>query len=204
MTTDVVVCAHNEASTIIGVLAAIRAAPGVGQIVVVADACSDATATLAHEYAEVVVIAAADKGTAMARGLERVESSLVLFCDADLTGLLPGHVVALLGADPQGGQVVGLIAPKGPAAVLPPLSGERRLPADLARSAGLDGSGWRAETLLNVAVAKARVGWHHLILRGVTNPTRPRNWPGELAHVGAATLDYGPELIGYMAHPDPR
>lgn len=209
MTVGVVVPAHNEARNLASVLGAITAAAGVDELVVVADACQDATAAIASRYGHVIQIAAGDKGTAMAAGLAALNTSHVLFCDADLDGLQPGHITALTGLPPLDGQLVGV---RGDvplpilAANLPSLSGERRLPVDVARRAGLAGAGWEAETRLNALVARLRLPWRQVVLRGVSNPTKaarsPMGWAGEMIDVAAAGLTYGPELIRYTVRPN--
>lgn len=197
--TDVVVCAHNEAPDLAAVLEAIAGAPAAGQIVAVVDASDDGTANVARALAPVVVVGSwRDKGSAMAAGLERVESELVAFCDADLEGLLPGHVEALLTLEPAGGQVVAIpendVAPHW----LPSLSGERRLPAAVARSAGLCGAGWKAESRLNAAVARAGLPWRHVVMHGVRNPFswHPLSW----WKVPVGIVGYLPELARYVTH----
>ena len=179
--TDVVVPAHNEADTIGDVVTAASAAPSVSAVIVVADKCT---------------------------GLELVTTTDVLFVDGDLVGLQWQHVEGLLRAEPAGGQVAGLR--DEPYAWgqrnLPPITGERRLPADLARSVDLAGSGYRAETLLNAAVGRARLPHSNYVLVGVKNPTRitraPVSWLtmwGDLALIALLNL---PGLYAYIAHPD--
>jgi glycosyltransferase involved in cell wall biosynthesis len=193
--TAVVVPAHNEAATIADVLGAIATA-NVGPIVTVADACTDDTAAIASSYGAVVVIEAADKASAMSAGLARVSDPLTLFLDADLSGLLPEHVVALATGEPLGGQLVGLTE-DNPSTPLPPVSGQRRLPTEFLRRLDLRGNGYRAELLLDAAVGNARLPWRHIVLRGVHNPRRslshPAMWPAVLS-TGVANA---PGLLRY-------
>ncbi len=202
---DVVICAHNEAPSIGAVLDAVAGAPSAGRVIVVADACTDQTADVATAHgAGVVSIDAHDKGSAMAAGLDAVTTPDVLFIDADLDGLEPAHVEALLTAAPHGGQVVGLREYQPPR--LPPISGERRLPAAVARGASLAGSGYGAEVRLDAAVGRAGLPWRHYRMKGVSNPTRvlaePVSWVAMwLAVLGTALL-FAPELVSYSLHPD--
>ena len=208
--TDVVIPAHNEADTIGDVVVAIAAAPSVSAVIVVADKCTDDTVAVAQAAGASVVVSieSGNKGSAMAAGLELVTTTDVLFVDGDLVGLQWQHVEGLLRAEPAGGQVAGLR--DEPYAWgqrnLPPITGERRLPADLARSVDLAGSGYRAETLLNAAVGRARLPHSNYVLVGVKNPTRitraPVSWLtmwGDLALIALLNL---PGLYGYIAHPD--
>ena len=170
----------------------------------VADACTDETATIAREYGEVLVIDAADKGTAMAVGVKMVTYDEVVFCDADLTGLLPGHIDGLCSLPPLDGQLVGIRSdvPALLGAVLPSLSGERRVPTWLALEAHLEGSGFEAETVLNAIVASYRLPWRHVRLIGVGNPTKitrhPLDWALEMIRVAFSSLVHLPSLVRYM------
>lgn len=218
MGVDVVVCAHNEAERIAPVLDAIRGAPTTAKIIVVCDSCEDNTAQVSSPLADhVVEIDAHNKGTAMAVGLERVETPHVVFCDADITGLRPGHMAALSTWEPMDGQVVALRGetPSGQrstwiwiARQVPAVSGERRLPTAFARTVPLAGSGWEAETRINAAVAKAGMPWQHIVLHGVRNRNKIRRdfrgWATEFGRVMTVTATYGPELLTYAAHPQGR
>ena len=194
---DVVVPAHNEAATI-----------------VVADHCTDDTAAIAHAAGVDAVLSLSggpgDKGTAMARGLALVASREVLFIDADLHGLAWQHVEYLATAPPHGGQLCGLRDEpiRATADAVPPITGERRVPSSLARSVKLEGSGYRAETLLNAAVGRARLPHRNVVLLGVTNPTRatghPVSWLTMWADLAAVGLVNLPGLVAYAIHPEGR
>jgi glycosyltransferase involved in cell wall biosynthesis len=198
---DVVICAHDEEQRLGGVLAAVMPSPGVGLVLVVADACSDATAAVASWWgAAVLSIDAHDKGSAMAAGLSYVTTDDVLFLDADLEGLTPAHVAALASLPPYGGQVVGLaMGAAWLGNALPSISGQRRVPAALARSVGLAGVGWQAETKINAAVGRAGLPWRQYLLEGVINPARLDL--GEWLSIMAAYLSNAPDLLRYLAHP---
>lgn len=206
--TDVIVPAHNEGPRIGAVLAAIRGSSAVSQLIVVADDCTDDTVAQATGYADQIVsIGAHDKGSAMAAGLTKVGSPLVAFIDGDIEGLQSEHVTALLTYPPLEGQVVGLRSgyPKIFGA-LPSVSGERRIPTWLAQEVPLAGAGWKSETLINAAVARAGLPWRHIVLHGVTNLAKgkiihdPRGWLDELVRVLDVVGTYAPEMIRYMAH----
>lgn len=169
--TAIVIPAHNEAERIGAVLTAATAVAT--EVVVVADACSDDTANVASAYgARVLSIGVGDKGSAMAAGAAVVADPLVLFLDADLQGLTASHVSALSTYPPLDGMVVGLRDEAQPSG-LPPISGERRLPTDFVRGLKLAGTGYRAELLIDAAVARAGLPHRHYRMVGVSNPTRP-------------------------------
>lgn len=150
---DFVIAAHDEAATVGAVARAVRDSPSCGLLIVVADACHDATAAEARSAgAWVIETDAHNKGTAMALGLEHVTASRVGFVDADIEGLRPEHIDAL--AQFPDAMTVGTKA-ASPELIartpLPPIGGERVLPASLARRANLADSGYEAEMKLNLA-----------------------------------------------------
>ena len=207
MRCDVVICAHNEQATVGRVLEAVSGSSEVGTTIVVADACTDATAEVATRAGALVLQTDAhNKGSAMALGLAWVGTEHVVFIDADISGLLPGHVDALCTRGPSTGQYVGC-RDGYPLAFLifPSVSGERRVPTSIAHRARLAGSGWEAETRLNVAVAQAGLPWLHEVLVGVHNRHKvtrdPWGWARELGHVATVMATYGPELVRYTTHP---
>ena len=199
MTVGVVIPAHNEESGIGAVLAAAIGAPTTGQVVVVSDDSSDGTAQVAREAgAQVIEITAGDKGTAMATGLFHVELPWVLFLDADLVGLTAAHVHALSIIAPLDGMVVGMREGTVPTG-LPPISGERRLPTDFAKSIPLVGTGYRAELLIDAAVARAGLPHRHYAMAGVTNPTRNLRHPLMWADLAVTAAINAPALARYVA-----
>ncbi len=139
-------------------------------------------------------------------GLRYVTTERVLFVDADLVGLRPEHVVAMCVISPLDGQLVGVrgqvdgMPINAPIAVWPSISGERRLPTALGRSLRLRGAGWRVETEINAAVARARLPHRQIVLRGVANPIKKglgkalREW----VQVAGVTVLYAPELARYV------
>jgi len=111
--TAAIVPAYNEAGRIVGVLQAIAKADEVDEIIVVTDGCSDTTAAEAFGVAarmEQQVTRTGvgipirvyelenniGKGGAMTYGALRTEADVLLFLDADLIGLKPDHVSAML------------------------------------------------------------------------------------------------------------
>ncbi|MGN6867083.1 MAG: glycosyltransferase [Solirubrobacteraceae bacterium] len=128
-----VVPAHNEAATVGAVARAIRGSSSCGSLIVIADACHDATGAEARSAGALVIeLDARNKGTAMAAGLRYVTTSSVGFIDADLEGLEPEHIDALTRFPGQ--MAIGLrsASPELIAkTALPPIGGERVLPANV-------------------------------------------------------------------------
>jgi hypothetical protein len=201
---DVVIPACDEADTIGDVIDASTAAPDVGVVIVVANGCSDDTERVAGEHgAFVVSIPEADKGLAMSVGAWKVQAGHVLFCDADLVGLTTDHVQGMLTLPPAEGQLCGLVDTPavGITKYLPPITGQRRLPTDVARKLYLSGSGYEAELRIDARIGQLKLPHRSVVLRGVTNPTRAVTNPGRflkmIGGVAAASLYLLPELVAY-------
>lgn len=206
---DVVIPAHDEAGTVADVIGACQRAPSVGRVIVVADACTDDTARQASGPADQVLTTdARDKGSAMALGLTAVTTEAVLFVDADLEGFQWQHAEALIQLPPTRGMSVGLRdAPINglTGRLLPPISGQRRLPTDFARQCNLQGQGYRSELLIDAAVGKARLPHRSVVMVGVTNPSRlvdePASWLATWGELALLAIGLAPELIAYLLAP---
>lgn len=198
---DVVICCHDEAGTVGAVIGAALAAPSVGAVIVVLDSCTDDSELATADATVTVAISAGDKGTAMATGLESVMATDVLFLDADVTGLTPATVEGLATVPPAGGMVVGLRFDDPNILGWPPLSGERRLPADFARGCELAGTGYRAELIIDAAAGRARLPHAHYRMKGVANPPRPERHASLWPVLGVTALRKLPGLAAYAFHP---
>ena len=200
---DIVIPAHNEERTVGAIVSACLSA-AVGAVIVVADACTDHTVAAASSADRVVSIPAHDKGSAMAEGLRWVNADHVLFIDADLQGLTADHVRSLAYAPPMDGQAVGLtesMINRWSKLGLPPITGERRLPTAFARSVPLEGAGYRAELMIDAAVADAALPHLAYVMAGVTNPSRkttePWGWASMFAKLGLYSVEKLPALARY-------
>lgn len=99
--TPVVSCiipAWNEADRIGAVLEAVIGHPDLVEVIVVDDASTDATASIALEKGARVLHHARNRGksAAVASGLEAAQGDLILLLDADLIGLTTAHVSQLI------------------------------------------------------------------------------------------------------------
>ncbi len=134
MDVSVIIPAYNEESRVAEVVRAAKGASTVGRVIVVDDGSSDGTARAAQDAGADVLCLHPNRGKAgaMDAGVRAVLDPLVVFLDADLSGLTPPHVVGLV--DPvlsgRAGMSIGLIT-EGRAGksqgVLPVLAGQRAM-----------------------------------------------------------------------------
>ncbi len=109
MKVSAVVPAFNEAGRIGAVIRALRAAPSVAEIIVVDDGSADETALEAEKHGAMVLRLAQNSGKAAAldAGVHKASEDVLLFLDADLTGLEREHVELLVSAYGAGeGEIV--------------------------------------------------------------------------------------------------
>lgn len=97
-----IICAFNEESTIENVLKAVTDSNLFNEIIVVNDGSTDNTLKNIKEIKKSVDITDIHlpenkgKGYAMALGVERASSEIIVFCDADLSGLKKNHFQQLI------------------------------------------------------------------------------------------------------------
>lgn len=93
-----VIPAFNEEATIGQVVHTLRQVDLVTQVIVVSDGSDDMTAAEARRAGAQVIEHAENKGkaAAMKSGYEASDADVILFLDADLIGLTPAHVRALV------------------------------------------------------------------------------------------------------------
>jgi len=114
MTTGGVACliaAYNEAARIGAVLAAAAGHPMLSQVIVVDDGSGDDTAAVAGRAAGVTVIRLPQnrgKSWALSVAIEAAEAPHLLLLDADLAGLTPAHLTALIAPVADGRAEVSL------------------------------------------------------------------------------------------------
>ncbi len=94
---SILIPAFNEERTVANVVR-VALASNLGDVMVVSDGSTDATATQAKEAGAKVLELQKNcgKGGAVAAGIKELKTDLVMLLDADLIGLKPDHLKALL------------------------------------------------------------------------------------------------------------
>lgn len=176
-----IIPAWNEAATVGAVVYAALDAALVDEVIVVDNASTDGTAAVARTHgARVVPELTPGKGQAMRAGVAATEADLVVFLDADLVGLRPGHVDGLVRPvlDGSAGMTCGLFD-RGPVANpiflegLPVLTGQRALRRELFEQLHDDDiRGYRVEAALNSLVARHDLVRLDRVCRGLWHRTK--------------------------------
>ena len=171
-----IIPAWNEAETIGAVIAAARCAQTVDEVVVVDNGSRDDTATVARASgARVVHEPEQGKGEAMRRGVLATAADVIVFLDADLLGLRPQHVDALVARVVSGEAAMACgLCDRGSTLntlylhYLPILSGQRAVRRALFEALEpREASGYKVEAALNSLVAQRRLRRHLQVLTGV-------------------------------------
>lgn len=158
-----IIPARNEAPRIARVIEPALSAGLVGRVLVIDDGSTDGTAQIARQAgAEVLSLTPnRGKGQAMLAGVRATQEPIVLFLDADLTGLTPGYVERMIQPVANGSCVmaVGLSEKEyiwaGLQEALPRISGQRAvLRAVLERVPGSFWDGYRIEVGINRMASK--------------------------------------------------
>lgn len=179
MKVTAVIPAYNEEERIGKVLDAVNKSSYIDRTIVVDDGSTDGTTKVAGEMGVEVIRNDKNigKGGALCRGFENCNSEIILFLDADLCGLLPEQVDALVQPVIQGdcdmtvgifanGRLTTDLAQK----VAPFLSGQRAIRREVLESInGLEISRYGVEIALTRYVHKNGVRIREVPLRDVSH-----------------------------------
>ena len=214
MTLSIIIPAYNEEAHIGAVLQVVSQVNELNRILVVNDGSKDGTAAVVQtwlnrdERLELISLPHnRGKGNALWCGAEAAATDLLLFLDADLSGLQPWHIPLLITPLRQGQGVMsvarfrrGRVPTDMAHLFLPYLSGQRCLRWSLFRSVfAAASSGWSIEIALNLHAwyndyPVCRVPWV-----GVSHAMRPEKRPGLKGYYSHARMwwDIGRYLVRF-------
>ena len=205
--TAAVIPSWNEASTVGAVVYAALDADLVDEVVVVDNASTDGTAAVAEAHgARVVHEPTPGKGQALRAGVAATQADLLVFLDADLVGLRPGHVDELVRSvrDGAADMACGLFD-RGPVANpiflegLPVLTGQRALHRDLFELLAEDDvRGYRVEAALNSLVAHHELRRIDRVLPGLWHRTKEEKLANPLVGFVTKLLMLGSACWSYL------
>lgn len=163
----VIIPAYNEEETVGSVIDVVKNMPVIDEVVVISDGSTDATAEVARRRGAHVVELRDNvgKGGAMKAGIDRADADIYIFLDADLLGLTPQHVHALLDPVATGrvDMTIGLftdgrVATDLAHTVAPYLSGQRAVRRQiLAEIEGMEVARYGVEMALTRHIQRNRV-----------------------------------------------
>ncbi len=178
-----VIPAYNEVGRIERVLHALTATPEISDIVVVSDGSTDDTFAVADAIKGVRAFQLPrnkGKGGAMRYGAERTDADVIVFFDADLIGLTPDKVRALIGPVCAGEAHMAMGIFKGgrwatdiAQRFSPGITGQRAIRREVFLSIpGLDSVGYGIELAITYYVRHHGMVRKDVTLPGVTHPMK--------------------------------
>jgi polyprenyl-phospho-N-acetylgalactosaminyl synthase len=162
---DVIIPARDEGPTVAAVVRAALAARGVLRVIVVDDRSRDETAAVARAAGAEVVRSHGNgsKALALATGVDAASSDVLVFFDADITGVAPAHFEQLAAPVEAGfAMSLGLVdygrLRNAIYARLPPITGLRALRRSVFEAVpAAKRNGFQIEIMINEVVARGRM-----------------------------------------------
>ena len=178
-----VIPARDEALTVAGVVAAARAARGVGRVFVVDDGSSDGTAGEAARAGATVLSRplgeSGSKARALSLGVEASAAPVLVFFDADILGVRPGHFEALAApvVDGEAWLSCGMISYgrlRDPLFLrLPPITGLRALRREVFEAIpDAKRNGFQIEIMINEVIARRELPSTIRVLPGLRHRSK--------------------------------
>lgn len=201
-----IIPAYNEEATVGGVVDTAMSAGLTDEVIVVDNGSTDATADVAASRgARVVEHPEGGKGHAMAAGVAATDADVIVFLDADLTGLTADHVDRLVASVTMGGAGMSLgLFDRGSVQnrvflhALPRLTGQRAMHRELFESLDPeDIEGYRVEAALNNRARELDIDIDAFVLEGMFHRTKEekldtpaKGWAKKIAMLGTAMGAY--------------
>ncbi len=182
MKVSVIIPALDEARTVGTVVAAAKETPAVSEVIVVSDGSRDDTAEMARRAGADLVIELSKtvgKGGAVMAGVDLAQGEAIVFLDADLIGLEPGHIEMLLRPilQREADMVVGLLGEDLLQTMAPYLAGQRALSrAQLLRAPDLRHRGFALEHTLSRAARRQKWRVRSVHLDGVSHRSKQKKY----------------------------
>jgi len=193
-----IIPAFNEEPRIAVVLRAVLGVPAVGKVIVVDDCSGDRTADIAASFAGVEVIRQPTnqgKTRAVASGIRASQSDFLLLLDADLEGLSPAAIEALIAPVLNGTSRMSMSLRRNALLIyryilgIDFISGERVIPRSLLAShleelARLQP--FALEVYMNGLIITERLPISIVYWPGVRSPKKPEKlglWKGVIEHI---------------------
>jgi glycosyltransferase involved in cell wall biosynthesis len=184
-----VIPAYNEAATVGEVVEVALQSDLIDEVLVVDNASTDDTAAAAAKAgARVETCTVPGKGQAMASGVAATGAPVIVFLDADLVGLVPGHVDRLADTVLSGRAAMACgLFDRGPMLnrlfleVLPILTGQRALRREIFE--GLhhkDQCGYKIEAALNSRCKELGEPVESFVCDGLWHRTKEEKYPSVL------------------------
>lgn len=178
MKVAVVIPAYNEAERIGAVIGAALACPDADDVVVVDDGSEDDTSEAAKEYGVRVIVLPKNKGKggAMATAVAETDADVLVFIDADLQGLRPKHITALIKPLMEDERLMitagrfkgGRLATNLSQMVVPSINSQRAIRRSLLEQVpDFRDSRFGVETLINNYVKRNKIQMMEIPLEGV-------------------------------------
>ncbi len=174
--------AYNEEKTLGDVIGVVRSVPEIERVIVISDGSTDRTAEVARRCGAVCIELQQNvgKGGALKLGIEQADADVYLFLDADLIGLTPQHVRALLDPvlDGQAQMSLGIlehgrVATDLAHVVAPYLSGQRAVTkAVLQGVSGMETARYGIEVAINRHLRKHRIPVRLVPMENLTHRTK--------------------------------